>query len=321
VAPEVAPAFNLLTEYGRITLEQVTAHVHTYIATQTRNAQNSYAVYQCIMQSLTETAKQKILLHEEQYTVDGIRSGACLLKVVIRESHLDSNATTKFIRESLSSLDTYMVKIDSDIEKFNDYVRDLVDSLSARGQTTEDLLANLFKGYAAASDRQFVDYMALKESNYDEGTNYTPEQLMQLARDRYAVLKQKGVWKAPSEDQQKIIALEAQLQKLTQKKSEPAKKTSMKPKDKLEKQEWMTVPPKDGKIEKNVNKKVYWWCPIHGRWVRHKPEECQGKGVVKSDDIAKTDDKKTSEDKNDDDKKLKLAKALASIQQDSDDEL
>jgi hypothetical protein len=272
------------------------------------------------MQSLTETAKQKILLHEEQYTVNGIRSGACLLKVVIRESHLDSNATTKFIRESLSSLDTYMTKIDSDIEKFNDYVRDLVDSLSARGQTTEDLLANLFKGYAAASDRQFVDYMALKESNYDEGTNYTPEQLMQLARDRYAVLKQKGIWKAPSEDQQKIIALEAQLQKLTQKKVDAAKKTT-KPKDKIEKQEWMTVPPKEGQIEKNVNKKTYWWCPIHNRWVRHKPEECQGKGVVKSDGVAKIDHKESSEVKDDNDKKLKLAKALVSIQHDSDDEL
>jgi hypothetical protein len=122
VAPAAVPAFNLLTEYGRIPLEQVTAHARTCISTQNRNAQNSYAIYQCIMQSLTETAKQKILLHEEQYTVNGIRSGACLLMVVIRESHLDSNATTKFIRESLSSLDTYMTKIDSDIEKFNDYV-------------------------------------------------------------------------------------------------------------------------------------------------------------------------------------------------------
>jgi hypothetical protein len=279
-----APAgatFNLLTEYGRITLDQVAAHANTYIAAESCTAQNSYAIYQCIMQSLTETAKQKILLHEEQYTINSIRSGACLLKVVIRESHLDLNATTKFIRESLSSLDSCMVKIDSDIEKFNDYIRDLVDLLTARGQTTEDLLANLFKGYAAASDRQFVEYMALKESNYDEGTNYTPEQLMQLARDQYAVLKQKGTWKAPSEDQQKIIALEAQLKKLTKKKSEVGKKDKPKsdgkkvdkPKDKNKMQEWMLVPPKDGKQEKQVNKKTYWWCPNHNCWVRHSPDK------------------------------------------------
>jgi hypothetical protein len=43
--------------------------------------------------------------------------------------------------------------------------------------------------------------------------------------------------------------------------------------------------------------------------------------VVKSDGVAKIDHKKSSEDKDDDDKKLKLAKALASIQHDSDDEL
>jgi len=36
--------------------------------------------------------------------------------------------------------------------KFNEHVKDLMDSLYARGQTTEDLLANLFKAYKAVKD-------------------------------------------------------------------------------------------------------------------------------------------------------------------------
>ena len=122
---------DLLTEYGRLSIQQVTAHANTYVAQQTRQAQNSYAMYQCIMSSLTSTARTKIMLKEGEYTVNGIRSGACLLKVVIRASYLDSNATSLFIRDAISNLDEYMVSVDSDIDKFNEHVEDLVDSLSA----------------------------------------------------------------------------------------------------------------------------------------------------------------------------------------------
>jgi len=42
--------------------------------------------------------------------------------------------------------------IGCDITKFNAYIKDLIDSLTARGGTTNDLLANLFKAYKAISD-------------------------------------------------------------------------------------------------------------------------------------------------------------------------
>ncbi len=288
-----AVTHNLVTEYGRLSLEAVTAHVNTYIGAQTRQAQNSYNMYHCIMNSLNETARQKVMLLEDQYTVNGIRSGACLLKVVIRKSYLDSNATTKMIRKFLSNLKDYMTSVDSDIEKFNDHVQDLIDSLTARGQTTHDLLANLFEGYAAASDDAFVKYIGDKESDYDEGQNFTPEELMQLAYDKYATLKEKGEWMEPSEDQKKIIALEAKLEQLQKKTKaitkkdggQPGNKTPKKPddkhKDKEKKkgkswvEEWMLKQPPGGKGTKEVNGKQYWWCPKHARWVRHKPEDCK----------------------------------------------
>ena len=170
IPPDIAiPAttYNLLTEYGRLNNEQVTAQVTTYNQGQTRNAQSSFAMYLCVMNSLTTEARAKVMLKEDEFTVNGIRSGPNLIKTIVKQSYLDSNATTKFIRNALSNLDEYMIQVDSDVEKFNAYVNDLVDSLTARGETTQDLLSNLFKGYAVASDETFVKYMELKESNYD----------------------------------------------------------------------------------------------------------------------------------------------------------
>ena len=80
-----------------------------------------------------------------------------LLKVIIRESDVDTQATAAFIRQQLSSLDEYIGTVDSDIKKFNTHVKSLTRNLKRRRQQSTDVLANLFKGYKAASDKVFVE--------------------------------------------------------------------------------------------------------------------------------------------------------------------
>jgi hypothetical protein len=53
------------------------------------------------------------------------------------------------IRTKLTNLDVYMGQVGNDIDKFNKYVQNLLEALNARGETTTDLLTNLFKGYTA----------------------------------------------------------------------------------------------------------------------------------------------------------------------------
>jgi hypothetical protein len=96
------------------------------------------------------------MIWSDQYQIE-IRgktysNGVALLKVIIRESHLDTSATANQIGTKLSSLDNYILTIDSDIGKFNQYVKLLIQPLSARNQKSTDLLVNLFKGYGAVSD-------------------------------------------------------------------------------------------------------------------------------------------------------------------------
>ena len=118
-------------------------------------------IYKCLMNSFSKEGRMKIESWENEYLVTNdtgttVPLGNLLLKVIIRESHLNMNATTQSIRMKLGNLDDYIIKIDSDITKFNSYAKLLVNSLEARGERTKDLLTQLFKGYLAASDRVFV---------------------------------------------------------------------------------------------------------------------------------------------------------------------
>jgi hypothetical protein len=77
---------------------------------------------------------------------------------------LDSDATVDFIRESLPSLDRYMVKVDSNIEKLNIYVNDLMNSLDARGKTDDGITSKLYKGFKSCQDKSFVAYIKHKQA-------------------------------------------------------------------------------------------------------------------------------------------------------------
>jgi hypothetical protein len=198
---------NLLTQYGCLTLKQVRDHALSYYLTKSRAVQDSNQMYVCIMNTLTKEGRAKVVLHEKEYTFGNgdYVSGPVLLKVVIMESYIDTNATTRHIRQHLSQLHEYILTIDSDIEIFNLYVNGLINSLAARGQSTQDLLANLFKGYKAATDDVFVKYIEKKEEDYDDGHDIQPMRLMELARNKYKTMVEENKWKAPSEDSTKII--------------------------------------------------------------------------------------------------------------------
>ena len=139
----------------------------------------------------------KVINLETRYTITGIPSGPALLKVIIRESSLDTNVMVRNIRSQLSGLDTYLPMIGHDIIKMNLHVGELLMKLTSRGKTTEDLLVNLFKGYSAASDDVFTRYIQKKDEDYDDGQDITPHELMQLAANKYKMLKENHKWNSP----------------------------------------------------------------------------------------------------------------------------
>lgn len=320
---------NLIENYGRISLAEIRAFEETYLSLEIRPAQDAWMLYQCLMSSISKEGKDKITIWSNQYTVNGQFSGNLLLKIIIRESYLDTNATTANIRKKLSSLDTYILTIDSDITRFNIHVSLLIDSLTARGESTQDLLINLFKGYQAATDKTFVEYIGRKLERYEEGELVTTEALMEQADNKYKLLKEGGAWNAPSENEEKILALQAEIKHLKKAKKDGGKPFTKKAYDKkpydkkkppttqLEKPSWFFKEPKADELRKPKiwNDKSWYFCSpktggkCDGQYRRHKPSDCEGKAHKFVPKTGHDNKRKAPDDKSNEEKKLKLAKA------------
>ena len=324
----------LIDNYGTISLEQVVESELQYINEQGREAQDTFMLYKCLMASLSNSAKKRISLWSDQYRIgdNNLCSGVALLKIIVRESHLDTNATTNQIRTKLSNLDSYIVTVDSDIGKFNQYVKLLVQSLTARNQKTSDLLINLFKGYGAVSDEVFRAWLMRKQDDHEEGEELTPDELMIAAKNKFDTMVEKGTWNAPTAEE-KIVALEAKfnstMKSLNKKvtfdnsKKQVAKKGADKPSSKKKEgdhpKKWKA--PKQGdKKEVEFKGHTWYWCGKDTggkceKWRAHKPKECKGLATSAAGDKRKREsigpDKRKSIEK-----KLKVAKAyIAKMEQ------
>jgi hypothetical protein len=207
-----------------------------------------------------------------------------LLKIISRKAHVDTRATVSFIRTALSSLDTKMMALDSNISKFNAYVKTQVIALEARGETTTDLLLNIFKGYETAQDSEYALFIQRKKDAYDEGGDITVTSLMDAAENKFKTRVLLKTWSAPTKEQEQILALTAQVHqlciaKVSPKKDKRAPKDSSKAKqqDKEQKWAWKKVLPKEGEpVTKVVDGKNYHLaCEHHpNQWVCHTTAEC-----------------------------------------------
>jgi hypothetical protein len=91
-----AETINLITDFSGVSLEQVRAHATTYTNTLSRAAQDSDQLYRCIMESVSKTGWYNIIRFDrEEYRIDGVPSGTCFLKVIIREAMMRKVRHTK----------------------------------------------------------------------------------------------------------------------------------------------------------------------------------------------------------------------------------
>ena len=271
---------DLVSEFGMVSLANVTTHAQVYIGQPTRAAQNSSQLYECLTRSLTEEAKMRAINNRSQYIVTGTPDGPLFLKTLIMLSHIDTRATSAHIRKNLSSLDTYMSNVSSDIVKFNEYVKLQVVELAARGEQSNDLLVNLFKGYAMASDRIFVEYVSKKLDLYEEGADMDPSSLMALAENKFKSMKQDGRWNAISEEGEQIIALKAEVEAikaLNKKNRNPKTREHGNSPGRKRVEPWQLVKPEPGEPHKKHHEgSEYFWCAHHHGWfTSHGTKNCR----------------------------------------------
>ena len=100
------------------------------------------------------------------YTINGVQIASLYLLALIKHAEPGTHATVALVRAELTNLDVKMLELDSNIDKFNEYVRKQKRKLTNRWEQTTDLLINLFKGYAAARDSKFVLLIEKIEQDY-----------------------------------------------------------------------------------------------------------------------------------------------------------
>jgi len=124
--------------------------------------------------------------------------------------------------------------------------------------------------------------------------NIDTDTLMLQADNKIKIMHEAKTWNAPSPKEEKILALETQIQKLRKEKKKPKSKGGKKGdnkdgtkkgknKGKKDGAKWMKVPPADADKDKpkTIKGKDYFWCTKHAKWARHITSECQGKGLDK----------------------------------------
>ena len=156
-------------------------------------------MFKFIMNSLLLEAKIKVNIWSEEYSIVTYKSGNLLLKVVTRYFHLDTNVKTSQISIQLSTLDDFMATCGHVIPRFNGNVKVLLDSLKERLEMKNDLLTNLFKGYAAFRNKLFVKYTTRKQGGYEEGIYILPDNLIHLYVQKFKIPKTTNKWNAPSD--------------------------------------------------------------------------------------------------------------------------
>lgn len=332
--------YNFIDYYGSVTREDISAHAEAYMfsddAVSQRAQQDDRLAFRCLSNSLEAGILKVVLLKESKWMVtnpddeDEKRESAILfLKTIIEECSIQTNATNAAIRTRLASLNDYIVKIGSDIAKFNQYVEENMAALSARGEETSDLLVNLWKAYKAAEDKEFADFMKRQCEQYEmSDSEMTPKELMTIALTKYKLLKEAGAWKEPSETDRTILALKAELANL--KKFAKKKKTSHNTKDSEKKRNnggkgagraddkpsALKTPPTDIKKTVTWKNNTYHWCceenggKCGGKWRVHAPSDCKGPDFFKR----KNEDKREhTPGKNKKSKKEPVLRAVAAL--------
>ena len=228
-------SYNRMHNYGRMSLQDVQAKALTYVGMQGRKAQDSYMLYNFLIESLTDSFKVQVLLYEQDYTITpmggqpAMKDGPTLLKMLIMLTYIDNQATTAHIRETLIDMTYKLTNLQGDITAFNDWVREQVHQLAAQGMSTPDLLTYLWKTYLQAPDAEFKRYIkTLKVEYEDERQDYSAEQLMLLAMNKYKNLKQAGKWGNLSKAEAEIVALNAKIDVLKQKGTKKPERKSKK---------------------------------------------------------------------------------------------
>ena len=193
----------------------------------------------------------------------------------------------------------------------------------------------LFRSYLSVSDKEFNRYIQEKKEKYEEGDpEINVHNLMSLALTKYNTLVQAKVWGAKTPEEEKLIALTAQLKAAKDQiaalhKTKQSTQSNQAAQDKSTNSSgnrnnhsrkpiiptWLPAwhkEKKGNKLEKDG--KTFYWCTFHGYYSNHDDKDCKAKKAASSANTQKDDkDKNSSGQSGKPPSALKIAKALIAV--------
>lgn len=309
-------AVNIIQEYGKIDMATLKPYCEAFITgneANTRKAQNNRNASECLLASLDEDARKRVLAYRDEYTIEKQIAFPLLLKCLMRLATLDSTATDAALRANIRNCKVFAQECNWDVDKIISHIDDNFSQLKARGKAMDDAPQIILEMFSKANDNVFAKYFNNKLNDFwdqtDEMREISVENILAKAKVKYDLIKSQQKWGALSEEAEAIIALSAKVNemssanlKLTKqlkdrakggkkvgevdgskkvKRENGGKKTKNKKDNSNKKRQkadeaWMRVPPKAGEPEtKEVNGKTWHWCIHHMCWTMHLAKDCR----------------------------------------------
>ena len=268
-----------------------------------RKAQNCKMIYYLITHSVTDQVNRKLGLKQNLYTIKlgekDFQNGVLLLKVLIDTYYSSTRTTTMEIRGKLAQLTWYMDNIaKGDVRALCHYTRSQMAELEAAGETSSDLITNLFNALEKTPNNRFKNWLegerakyTMKETDFKEDGS----DLMDKAEQFYMSVqsgnqqpqKYRPYFALQATTQDEDDKLNA-LDNLSQQMLAFAARISNKEQD--QKWQWKDIPPKQGESTTKLKvidgiERTYHWCPNHKKWTIHSATECKGTQQVRQMNI------------------------------------
>jgi len=304
----VTEKYDLTSQYGCVSIDQVIASDTLALQYGTRKAQNSMMLHKLLMGCLSSIGKNKVMTPEYQrkIKVNGQQSGNVLLKIITEIARPQTPASVQMLRNNITNMCSKMAEFGQDIAKFNAYVIEQIQGLAAFGQTYDNIEYHLLQAYDQCTDQVFHAYLTKIKDEHETGErSYSYDQIMKYAVNKFHLMVQKNEWnpgKGSVDD--RLLALETRTNgripskdRSKNKQQQGGKPGGIKEIDPSRNApkggNWTSIPPKGGpsvkaKITRKTRngEKTFYWCSVKnggqcdpGFWRAHKPEDCKWKAI------------------------------------------
>ena len=125
---------NLLMHYGEIELQNIRDDaVKDYIGQQTRNAQVSHQIFQCLQKSIDKTVADRMVTEQSKYMIQGTPDGPSYLMVLIQTFFVVTEAEPTQLRLHIAEAYVRIAEHEYNVDSFNTEMNEQVQQLYALG--------------------------------------------------------------------------------------------------------------------------------------------------------------------------------------------